>query len=227
MKTKLLIISFVLILTLCGCTKPHARSDMSGSTALSGEKAVPAGEKAQSVSSVTTMPPSAQTPVPRSTPRPTAAPSSNLNNVKYTTYTDSTYNFKVDIPTFLFKETSSEEGSSFVSADGKTKLVVYGSDVPSYYDNLDMEMIYDSIVSEIQRETNYDRIGDDWLVISWDDNDTVYYMKYYLITSYEDNVLIMSYPKLQEKAYDDIVTHISQSFIQGLPSDVDFNENDI
>ena len=169
--------------------------------------------------------PEPRKPVKTKTPslaKETAKPEPTQKSVTYKTYENTQFGFSVDIPDFLKAEQSEygDSGTTFVSEDGRTFITVYGSYSPvEIYDFPTLEQIYADELDRIGYEPDYKTKKDNWFVISWEEDTVINYKKYFLNSDLSESVLFMSYPKSEEKFFDEIITHVSKSFKSDLDED--------
>lgn len=133
----------------------------------------------------------------------------NLRNLLYLLR----YGYSVSYPTsFVPGETpDNDDGLRFTSKDGKVELIVYGAN-NVFGDTV--ETLYNKDLNSIPGDIAYQRIKDNWYVVSWVDGDRIYYTKKFTGTESE-NTLIISYPQSQKNIYDEMVTYVSQTFYPG------------
>lgn len=134
----------------------------------------------------------------------------DTENVSYITYHNYYGDFMLDIPTFLERESSDSTAAYYVSADGRVTMDIKSWPAGDVFNSVDE--LYDHVKSGIIYEINYDRKKDNWFVLSGDDSDVVYYQYHIYTTDGLECSYILTYPKELEEEFDDIVTHIYNSF---------------
>lgn len=85
--------------------------------------------------------------------------------------------------------------------------------------NEDLKTNYEKAISSIGIDCiSYRSSGDDWYVLSWVKDETVYYEKFFISDQYY-NGFTLSYPKYLSDQFNHITTDVEQSFIPGWKSD--------
>lgn len=130
----------------------------------------------------------------------------------YNTYINGRYGFSVDYPNNFEIGTppANGDGLHFTSKDGKATLTAYGSN--NVMDET-AKSLYNQEVAGI-KEISYQFFKDNWFVLSWIDNGTVYYTRT-MVGPGSINSFEFTCPKDQLDQYYDAIEHISKSFKKG------------
>jgi len=130
----------------------------------------------------------------------------------YNNYVNGRYGFSIDYPTGFNIGVAPQNGDGleFVSKDGKAVLIAYGSN--NVMDDNAKDM-YEAQIASI-KEISYKYFKDNWFVLSWVENGTVYYTKF-IVGEGSINSFLFSCPEEQLKQYYEIIEHISKSFEKG------------
>ncbi len=132
---------------------------------------------------------------------------------EYLVYNNYRYGFSIDYPKDFKKGNppTNGDGLDFCSNDGMVKLLAYGS---NNLRNENLKQHYDLTLSNIKGNITYKVLENNWYVISWGDNNNIYYSKTFMGRG-SLNCFIFSYPKNQDINYNSITTHINNSFKPG------------
>ncbi|MEB3828217.1 hypothetical protein [Phormidium sp. CCY1219] len=142
---------------------------------------------------------------------------SKEDRVRYETYYNDRFNYSVDYPENMLipqGEPTNGDGQEFVSESGNIEMMVYG-----YHDIFDktLEDLYRQTIREGMEgepgnlEVTYQRLGDNWFVVSGYQNGQVFYHK--RIRSDGDiKVLEIQYDRSLQPQFDRIVADIANSF---------------
>jgi hypothetical protein len=130
----------------------------------------------------------------------------------YNTYTNGRYGFTIDYPNQfdIGMPPANGDGLHFTSKDGKAELVAYGSN--NVMDET-AKSLYEAELADI-KNVSYKFFKDNWFVLSWIENGTVYYERT-IVGAGSMNSFIFSCPEEQLDQYYDVIEHISKSFKKG------------
>ncbi len=133
----------------------------------------------------------------------------------YYKYINGRYGFSVDFPqTFnLAFLPANGDGAKFASPDGLVELSVYGGHNIGWT----IDQYYQMSLKDASGELGYTAKGDDWFVISWKTDGTIYYRKEFFCDA-AHNGFTLTYPENQQDAFDDIIANVEKSFIPGWKS---------
>jgi membrane protein YdbS with pleckstrin-like domain len=145
----------------------------------------------------------------RSKPSP-STPSSK--DAGFKTYTNERYGFRIDYPQSFVAGQAPENGDGikFESPDGHATLVVSGSNDPGQ----GLAAYYSDSLQSTKGELGYHTLGKNWFVITSKDGETLNYQKTF-VGSASENSFTMSFPVDEKSTYDDVVTHLQESFHHG------------
>ena len=138
-----------------------------------------------------------------------------LAQEEYETYYNSRFNYSISYPAQLFKpqgESANGDGQRFLSPDGRSELLVYGSNNAL---NDSLRQVYNEELSRNSkhphRTVSYRVIKADWFVVSGTDGDRVFYRKTFLKNGVFKTFSI-EYDKNQKDKLDSVTAKISASF---------------
>ncbi|WP_428909761.1 hypothetical protein [Niallia sp. Krafla_26] len=132
----------------------------------------------------------------------------------FKTYNNARFGFSVEYPTsFTMGEPpTNDDGRSFTN--GEFTMVAYGSHINTVEDNETIEDYYHRALASSPSPIAYQRLGDNWYIVSYIDGFNIHYEKA-MINNDVIYTLQMKYPTGQKDKYDKIVTRISNSFKAG------------
>ncbi|MDF2891789.1 MAG: hypothetical protein K0R80_2156 [Clostridia bacterium] len=135
-----------------------------------------------------------------------------IEGTVYNTYANGRYGFTIDYPNQfgIGIPPQNGDGLEFISRDGKAGLVASGRNNVMDENAKDM---YEAEVASINN-ISYKFQKDNWFVLSWIDNKTVYYARV-IVGEGSINTFMFSCPEEQLDQYYDIIEHISKSFKKG------------
>lgn len=142
----------------------------------------------------------------------TESSSQNLGQDKiigYKTYKNGRYGFSIDYPRNFIssKPPANGDGLLFNSPDGQVQLVVSGG-------NNSGSTIKDYFLNTPKGKIAYSNTGDNWFVVTWEENDKIVYCKMF-VGSNSHNSFIFTYPKNKKDQYDEVVTNLEKTFKAG------------
>ncbi|MFV8826417.1 hypothetical protein [Alkalihalobacterium sp. APHAB7] len=132
--------------------------------------------------------------------------------VSYQVYQNARFGFSIQYPSDLTMAPppTNGDGARFynneleiVAFGGHTNIIDSGETIETYY--------YQDIVN-ISAPIGYQRLTDDWYVISYNENGTTVYKKFFFDDS-TFNSFIISYPASKQEQYGPITDHIASTFI--------------
>ena len=92
------------------------------------------------------------------------------------------------------------------------EITAYASHTNVINDGETIEMYFEDDLKSITEEIAYQRITEDWYVISYEENGKIIYKKFY----FNDQVgttFIISYPASKQEKYGPITSHIADTFV--------------
>lgn len=139
--------------------------------------------------------------------------SNTVAAVNYLTYTNPRFGFSIFYPADFIPQEPPENGDGqvFLSRDGSAELRVYGSH--NVFD-ASLETLFSEELARITGDIAYQKIKDNWYVLSWSEGDRIFYMKTFAGEA-AINTFIFSYPLSEKGFYDRVTEQISLSFSPG------------
>ncbi len=130
----------------------------------------------------------------------------------YNTYSNGRYGFSIDYPNQfdIGMSPANGDGLHFTSRDGKAELVAYGSNNVM---DATANSLYETELANI-KNVSYKFFKDNWFVLSWVEDGTVYYVRTIVGTG-SMNSFRFSCTEEQLDQYYDVIEHISKSFRKG------------
>lgn len=129
--------------------------------------------------------------------------------IKYKTYKNERFGFSINYPDFLVEDIppTNDDGLLFKSIDGTEELVVFG------YNNIENKGLKETYDEEIIliNDIKYKSIGDNWYVISWEEDGSIYYKKV-VVGEKSTNVFSYKYPSNKKNFFDEIIKEGIRSF---------------
>lgn len=151
--------------------------------------------------------------------------SAGANRNNYKTYSNSRFGFSISYPAnILLMQPPPEngDGRSFVSRDGRAKMLVYGSNnaYPVFDDGrmgYTLKELYDLQVKgegsrAKKRVVSYKTLGSNWFVVSGVEDGKVFYTKTFVRNGQEVITFYIEYPQGQKKVYDSMTDVMVKSF---------------
>lgn len=141
------------------------------------------------------------------------AANDEIDSDVYREYYNSRYGFSVDYPGNYIrrKPPTNGDGQKFVSPNGKVDITVFGGNNIS---DSTIKDEYNALLNENAGSVGYKALSDDWFVVSWIDNGTIYYQKTFLGSGCE-NTLLLAYPEDVKDQASPIVENMEASFKPG------------
>ncbi|WML54338.1 hypothetical protein RCG17_06740 [Neobacillus sp. PS3-12] len=129
----------------------------------------------------------------------------------YKSFKNSRFGFTVQYPdTFTVgPEPTNNDGRQF--NNGECEIVAYGSFV---VDGDTIQRDYEQAISDAKASIAYQKLGDNWFVISYKDVNNIVYEKAIIQDGVSYNLKI-TYPSSRQAKYGSMVTHIVNSFAPG------------
>jgi hypothetical protein len=140
---------------------------------------------------------------------------SAAEGLEWDRYENARFGYSVLYPAGLFgsgKVSENGDGSTFTSADGRSKLTVFAA---YNHENMGIEEYRATILNKF---SGYDKLDygparGSWFVLSGERDDNVYYQKVlFSCGGRVINAFALTYPVEQKRAFDAIVTGIEKNF---------------
>jgi hypothetical protein len=134
---------------------------------------------------------------------------------EYRTYHNARFDYSISYPANLLipqGESVNNDGQSFLSRNGRTELLVYGS-----YNSLDQTLreVFEQesgrSAEHPNRVVTYKVLRNDWFVVSGTENGRIFYQKTMLRNSTFKSFRI-EYDKSEKQTFDPITVFIARSF---------------
>ena len=140
--------------------------------------------------------------------------SEQKNTFSYKTYTNTRFGFSIQYPT-TFTEgpaPTNNDGREFYNDD--SSIVASGSHINTVEENETIETYYNRALEYAAGTVSYQRLGNDWFVISYKDGSNTVYEKS-IIGDDIISTLVITYPSNKQNDYESMVTQISSTFKGG------------
>jgi hypothetical protein len=140
----------------------------------------------------------------------TPKPSSD-EEFKYKSFKNSRFGFTVQYPDSFTvgPQPTNNDGRQF--DNGECEIVAYGSFV---LDGYTIQKEYDQAIVDSKVSIAYQKLGNNWFVISYKDVNNIVYQKAIIQDGVSYNLKI-TYPSSKQDKYGPMVTHIVNSFVPG------------
>ena len=137
------------------------------------------------------------------------AESSTAPEVVYLAYHNDRYQFSIEYPDIFNDKMLPEnnDGIIFRNADKGVELTISG--INNVLDET-VQTVYEEACSRL-RNIIYQCQKDDWYVLSWTEDDKMFYKKVVVGTG-SMNTFLISYPAKEEAAYDAVIEHLVETF---------------
>lgn len=135
--------------------------------------------------------------------------STTSNQTTYLQYINARFGFSIDYPSDLVAKSSPDngDGQTFESKDGTVDFGASGiNNVQSFTPD---EYLKQIVLPTINNVTYQDQ-GSNWIIVSWDDGNTIGYEKDIIGTG-SINTFYIKYPASRKAEFDAIILHMSQS----------------
>lgn len=144
---------------------------------------------------------------------PVNAQAAKTSPTKWVTYGNTRYKFSVSYPSNLMtaqREADNGDGRAFVSHDGKTRMLAYGTN-NVLDETLQARYKHDARGIEPGDKVTYKVQKNNWYAVSGYRADLIFYRKTF-VNDGQFLTLDVTYPKSQRAKWDKIVTQIVQGF---------------
>ncbi|MGE7603092.1 hypothetical protein ACQKL5_11360 [Peribacillus sp. NPDC097675] len=129
----------------------------------------------------------------------------------YQLYENGRYGFSMYYPKGLRMDPPPTNGDGARFFNDQFEITAYASHTNVINDEETIEMYYENDLNSITEEIAYQRITEDWYVLSYEENGKIIYKKFY----FNDQVgttFVISYPASEQEKYGPITSHIAETF---------------
>ncbi|MFJ7745370.1 hypothetical protein [Peribacillus sp. NPDC097295] len=130
----------------------------------------------------------------------------------YQLYENGRYGFSMYYPKGLRMDPPPTNGDGARFYNEEFEITAYASHTNVINDEETIEMYYEDDLKSITEEIAYQRITEDWYVLSYEENGRIIYKKFY----FNDQVgttFIITYPASEQEKYGPITSHIAETFV--------------
>jgi hypothetical protein len=131
--------------------------------------------------------------------------------VTYKTYTNGRFGFSLQYPTGLTMAPPPTNGDGANFYNDEIDITAYGGHTNTVQQGETTETYYQQDINSIPGEIAYQKVTEDWYVLSYKENGNIIYKKFFFGDSVF-NTLIITYPASTQDKYGPITTHISKAF---------------
>jgi hypothetical protein len=131
--------------------------------------------------------------------------------VTYKTYTNGRFDFSLQYPTGLTMAPPPTNGDGTNFYNEEMDIKAYGGHTNIVQQGETIETYYQQDINNIPGEIAYQKVTEDWYVLSYKENGNIIYKKFFFGDSVF-NTLVITYPANTQDKYGPITTHISQTF---------------
>ncbi|MGM0843726.1 MAG: hypothetical protein ACQEUT_02030 [Bacillota bacterium] len=131
--------------------------------------------------------------------------------ISYQTYHNERFGFSLQYPEGWVMEPPPTNGDGATFKNGEATLIAYGGHTNIVQQGETIETYYETELEGIEAEIAYQRLGDDWYVVSYESAGTIYYNKFFFDES-TFNSFRVSYPASKQSIYGPVTTHIAENF---------------
>ena len=132
----------------------------------------------------------------------------------YHTYTNTRFGFSVQYPTSFIEGPAPTNNDGREFSNEESTIVASGSHINIIEDNETIEKYYNQALENVSGSVAYQRVGNDWYVLSYKSGSNTVYQKA-MINDDCIFTLIITYPGSQQEKYDEMVTQIADTFTPG------------
>lgn len=134
--------------------------------------------------------------------------------ISYNTYTNDRFGFTVRYPNFFTPGNAPTNNDGREFSNGECSILAYGSNINIIEENETIQTYYDRALLDISGSISYQKVSDNWYVISYLSDGNITYQKG-IITDESINTLIITYPASEKEKYDSIVSEVAKTFQTG------------
>ena len=140
--------------------------------------------------------------------------SKQTESFTYHTYTNTRFGFSVQYPTSFIEGPAPTNNDGREFSNEESTIVAFGSHINIIEDNETIEKYYNQALENVSGSVAYQRVGNDWYVLSYKSGSNTVYQKA-MINDDCIFTLIITYPGSQQEKYDEMVTQIADTFTPG------------
>jgi len=141
-------------------------------------------------------------------------PEQTVDAVKFKVYQNGRFGFTIQYPEYFSLDTPPDNGDGQVFRYGDVTLTAYGSNTNIVRDNETVEMYFDEKLRSIPVEVSYQKVNGNTYTVSYIENGMITYEKFFLGPSVS-STFIITYPESIRTPYDDVTSHIANTFVSG------------
>lgn len=138
----------------------------------------------------------------------------NFDASKLDTYLNARYTFSIPYPADRLKpqgESQNGDGQTFLSSDGETSLIAFGS-MAGVTDNGTIQGAFNDAINEFGDNLTYKKLGSNWFVLSGSaDGKHITYHKT-ILNNGTLITFILNYPVEEKGYYDKLAKYLSENF---------------
>lgn len=132
--------------------------------------------------------------------------------ITYQLYENGRYGFSMYYPKGLNMDPPPTNGDGVRFYNDELEITAFASHTNVIHNEETIEMYYENDLKSIAAEIAYQRITEDWYVISYEENEKIVYKKYYF-NELVGTTFIITYPSSKQEKYGPITSHIGETFI--------------
>ncbi|WP_421381780.1 hypothetical protein ACOJQI_21020 [Bacillus salacetis] len=132
----------------------------------------------------------------------------------YNTYNNERFGFSLQYPEGMTMDPPSTNGDGGTFRNGDLTVTAYGGHTNTVQQGETIGTYYKQDLENITASIAYKRLADDWYVISYEEDGTIYYKKFFF-GEQSFNTFIISYPASKQDEYGSVTTHIAETFTSG------------
>jgi len=132
----------------------------------------------------------------------------------YQNYHNERYGFSFEFPKGLTMDPPPTNGDGVTLRNHELEILAYGHMTNTWRENETISDYFEDDLNNTNAEISYQRLADNWYVISYNENGVINYKKFFFGDN-SANVLWITYPADKQDVYGSITTRISESFVPG------------
>lgn len=141
-------------------------------------------------------------------------PEQKVDAVNYKVYRNDRFGFMIQYPEYFTLDTPPENGDGQVFRYGDVTITAFGSHTNIVQDNENVEMYFDKKLRDIPVEVSYQKVTGNAYTVSYIENGLITYEKFFFGPTVS-STFILTYPESMRTPYDDVTTHIANTFVSG------------
>jgi uncharacterized protein YcfL len=131
--------------------------------------------------------------------------------ITYQTYTNDRFGFSLQYPSGLTMAPPPTNGDGAHFYNNEIDIKAYGGHTNIVQQGETIETYYQQDINSIPGEIAYQKVTEDWYVLSYKENGNIIYKKFFFGDSVF-NAFIIAYPASTQDKYGPVTTHISKTF---------------